>query len=396
MLYKATYFIVYQDHRVPFSKRRADYLASGTPTADVLPSGGEFLVKLSVGTPPFEVSGILDTTSALSWTQCVPCTNCFPQKQPLFTPNKSSSYKVVAGNSKSCKSLGGTPSTSGDNSCRYSLSYQVKHHSRGVLSSDTITMKTTSGAPASLPNMVFGCGYDNSADTGVDASGVIGLGVGPSSLITQMNSVTGGKFSYCLVPNAHSNPKPSKMHFGSRAAVTGASVVTTAMQIVKNSYAVTLKGISVGTTRLLASALSDPPYSSKIFGFSDQKMIVDTGTIATRIPVKLYESLEAAMRKQINMDAHPDPDSLQRLCYKTPGRSMLAPIVTLHFAGANVKLYPVNTFLNASNSKDVHCLAFQPDKRVAILGNLAQVNFLVGFDLGRKLVSFKQTDCTNQ
>ncbi|KAG6402783.1 hypothetical protein SASPL_134996 [Salvia splendens] len=33
---------------------------------------------------------------------------------------------------------------------------------------------------------------------------------------------------------------------------------------------------------------------------------------------------------------------------------------------------------------------------VAILGNLAQVNFLVGFDLTRKLVSFKQTDCTIQ
>ncbi|XP_042016760.1 aspartic proteinase CDR1-like isoform X3 [Salvia splendens] len=143
------------------SKRRADYLASGTPTADVLPSGGEFLVKLSVGTLPFEVSGILDTTSSLSWTQCAPCTKCFPQKQPLFTPNKSSSYKVVAGNSKACKSLGGTPSTSGDNLCRYSLLYQLKYHSRGVLSSDTITMKTTSG-------------------------------VGPSSLITQMNPVTGG------------------------------------------------------------------------------------------------------------------------------------------------------------------------------------------------------------
>ncbi|KAG6400546.1 hypothetical protein SASPL_137386 [Salvia splendens] len=135
------------------SKRRADYLASGTPTADVLPSGGEFLVKLSVGTLPFEVSGILDTTSALSWTQCAPCTKCFPQKQPLFTPNKSSSYKVVAGNSKACKSLGGTPSTSGDNLCRYSLLYQLKYHSRGVLSSDTITMKTTSGAPTSRERM---------------------------------------------------------------------------------------------------------------------------------------------------------------------------------------------------------------------------------------------------
>ncbi|XP_057800442.1 aspartic proteinase CDR1-like [Salvia miltiorrhiza] len=370
------------------SKRRADYLASGTPTADLIASSGEFLVKLSVGTPPVEVSVLLDTTSVLSWTQCAPCDHCFPQKQPLFTTKKSSTYKVVAGNSKPCKLLGGTPSTSGDNSCRYSLFYPQRYHSRGVISSDTFTMKTTSGMPMSLPNMVFGCGHDNYAEFKGDTSGVVGLGVGPSSLVTQMNSVIGGKFSYCLVP---SNAKPSKMHFGSRAAVTGAAVVSTAMHVFKNSYALSLKGISVGNTRLAAATLSN---SSNILGFFNQRMIVDTGTIATHLPTKLYNSLEAAMRKQMKVDVVADPERLLRLCYKTADGGIRGPIVTLHFVGANVKLYPINTFLKVS--KNVDCLAFEPDKRVATLGNLAQINFFVGFDLERKLVSFKRTDCTNQ
>ncbi|KAH6813018.1 nuclear matrix protein [Perilla frutescens var. frutescens] len=370
------------------SKRRADYLASGTPTTDLIASGGEFLMKLSVGTPPSEIIGILDTSAVLSWTQCAPCDHCFPQKQPLFTPRNSSTYKVMPGNSKPCKSLGGMPSTSGDNTCRYSLFYLERYHSRGVISTDTVAIKTTSGTPTSQPNFVFGCGYDNVVEF-KEASGVIGLGAGPSSLITQLNSVIGGKFSYCLVYNAHSNPKSSKMHFGSRAAVSGASVVSTGLQVFKNSYALTFKGMSVGNMKLGLASLSNS--SSKISGFFNQRIIVDSGTTLTYIPKNLYIALEAAMRKQMKLEVH--PDAMQRLCYKTPGGEVRGPMVTVHFVGANVKLYPINTFLKVS--KNVHCLGFEPhrDGGVAILGNLAQVNFLVGFDLRGKAVSFKRTDC---
>lgn len=383
------------------SKRRADYFgsrsfASGTPTADLLAYNGEFLMKLSVGTPPVEVIGILDTSSVLSWTQCAPCDHCFPQKQPLFTPRKSSTYKVVPGNSKPCKSLGGKPSTSGDNTCRYSLFYLLRYHSRGVISSDTVTIKTTSGTPTSQPNFVFGCGYDNYADfKGEEASGVIGLGAGPSSFITQMDSVIGGKFSYCLVYNTYSNPKTSKMHFGSRAEVTGASVVSTPLHIFKNSYALWFKGISVGATKLAVTTgvSNSSSYSSKIFGFFNQRIIVDSGSTLTYLPKNLYSSLEAAVRKQMRLEVAADPLHT-RLCYKTPDGSIRGPLITVHFVGANIKLYPINSFLKIS--KNVYCLGFESHNGVAILGNLAQVNFLMGFDLKRKAVSFKRADCSKQ
>lgn len=377
------------------SKRRANYLAAATPTTDLIASGGEFLMKLSIGTLPFEVTGILDTSSVLSWMQCAPCQHCFTQKQPLFTPKKSLTYKAVAGNSKLCKSLGGKPSTSGENSCRYSLSYPDRYQSRGVIFTDTVAMKTTSGTPTSLPNLAFGCGFDNSANF-KEASGVIGMGIGPSSLITQMDSMIGGKFSYCLVYNAYTNPKSSKMHFGSRAAVTGASVVSTALQIFKNSYALSLKGISVGTTRLVATTLlnSSSSYSSKIFSFFNHRIIVDSGTTLTHLPKNLYTSLETEMKKQMNLNPVADPERRLRLCYQMDDARIRGPIITLHFVGANVKLYPINNFVKVS--KNVYCLGFVGDKGVAILGNLAQVNFLVGFDLKRKVVSFKRTDCSNQ
>ncbi|KAL8542481.1 hypothetical protein ACS0TY_003371 [Phlomoides rotata] len=66
-----------------------------TPTIDVMSSDGDYLlIKLSIGTLPFEIS-ILDTASALSWTHCAPCDHCLPQKQPLFTAKKSSTFKMV-------------------------------------------------------------------------------------------------------------------------------------------------------------------------------------------------------------------------------------------------------------------------------------------------------------
>ena len=67
------------------------------------------------------------------------------------------------------------------------------------------------------------------------------------------------------------------------------------------------------------------------------------------------------------------------------------PIVIKHFVGADVKLNPMNTFIRIT--QEVQCLAFVPSN-ISILGNLAQMNFLIVCDLKNKTVSFKPTDCT--
>ncbi|KAK4488667.1 hypothetical protein RD792_004438 [Penstemon davidsonii] len=365
-------------------------LASGTHSTELIYSHGDFLMKLSIGTPPFEIIGLADTGSVLSWTQCAPCDNCYPQKQPLFAPKKSSTYKEVAGNSKLCKSLGGLSSILGDNKCKYALNYLDGSYSHGTIFSDTITLNPTSGTPISQKNFVFGCGYENLGNFNNEASGVIGLGGGPGSLITQMNSLINGKFSYCLVSNAYSNSKSSKMHFGSKAVVSGAGVVSTGLHIFKNLlYAVRFKGISVGNKRL---AMYN---SSKVLGFFNERIIIDSGTILTLLPKKYYQPLEAAMKKEMKLEvagAH----GVLRLCYKTGnGIKIEAPKVTVHFVGADLNLNNVNTFFRVADG--VYCLGFVPHEGgPAILGNLAQVNFLVGYDLRKKKVFFKPTDCSKQ
>ena len=70
-----------------------DYFKSGL--ASIIPNHGEFLMKLSFGKPPVEMLVIVDTGSDLTWIQCEPCTNCFKQNFTIFSPNKSSTYKVI-------------------------------------------------------------------------------------------------------------------------------------------------------------------------------------------------------------------------------------------------------------------------------------------------------------
>ena len=65
-------------------------------------------------------------------------------------------------------------------------------------------------------------------------------------------------------------------------------------------------------------------------------------------------------------------------------------MMVAHFNGAVLKLDPMNTFVHMSN--DSICLAFAQVDGVVIFGNLALMNFLVGYDLDKKMVSFKRTD----
>ena len=71
----------------------------------VTPNQNDFLMSLSIGTPPFKILAIADTGSDLTWTQCKPCTNCYKQIAPLFDPSGSSTYKALPCGSDSCGEL---------------------------------------------------------------------------------------------------------------------------------------------------------------------------------------------------------------------------------------------------------------------------------------------------
>ncbi|KAM7472402.1 hypothetical protein LguiA_010585 [Lonicera macranthoides] len=361
---------------------------SKSASTEIIPDNGEFLMKIYIGTPPVKILAIADTGSDLTWIQCKPCTHCFKQKAPLFSPNNSSTYKAVPCSSKRCHSLSDTSCNATKNTCQYSLSYGDKSFSYGDLSTETVTLGTTRGKRISLPNTTFGCGHENGGTLDDEASGIVGLGGGQVSLISQLGPSIGGKFSYCLVP--FESNKSSTMYFGQSGAFLGTGLVSTPLvpNYPSTFYYITLEGITVGRSKRI------DVFNPSASGFPQEgNIIIDSGTTLTLLPLIVYNKVESAVKKEVKLPHVNDPQGILSLCYNTLEEADF-PIITMHFKGADLKLNPSNTFVQTGDV--TMCLAFSPSQSIPVLGNLAQKNLLVGYDLEKKTVSFRPTDCEKE
>ncbi|CAL0302481.1 unnamed protein product [Lupinus luteus] len=349
---------------------------------------GEYLLELSIGTPPVKVYGILDTGSALIWTQCVPCNNCYKQLNPMFDPQKSSTYTNISCQSQKCNLID-TGVCSDENMCSYTYAYADSSITQGALASETITFSSSTGHSVQLNNLIIGCGHNNSGVFNDHEMGIIGLGRGPTSLISQIGSSFGGrKFSHCLLPFHTDISISSEVSFGDGSEVVGDSVVSTPL-VNKDGgplYFVTLLGISVEDTRFQIRNDSESVAKGNMF--------IDSGTPPTMLQQQLYDEVFDEVKKRVPMDPiTDDPDLGPQLCYRT-SNNLEGPIITMHFEGADVELTPTQTFIPPKDG--VFCLAFTnvSNENAGVYGNFAQSNFLIGYDLENEVVSFKPTDCT--
>ncbi|PWA44959.1 eukaryotic aspartyl protease family protein [Artemisia annua] len=357
--------------RAGFSSNNASF------NANISAGLGEYLMSIKIGTPPVKVVGVVDTAVDLTWAQCKPCVHCYKQVGPLLVPSNSSTYRALSCQSKGCKALDKhqLPCDS-SNKCRYETGYV-----KGNLAVDTFWFGSTP-----VKNVIFGCGHDNEGAFEENASGVIGLGGGPVSIIKQLDSAIKGKFSYCLIPYSNNNTnQTSKIHFGTHANIAGPNVVSTPL-IKKDPstfYYLTLESMLVGKHNVSTQF----PLSPK-----EGNIIIDSNTLVTSVPDEFYTDLINAITKVIgNGIVQEGPVSFE-YCYKNLNLDRV-PSVTFRFTGADVVVPPENMFLEIE--KGVSCLTlFSSLGLSAIFGNLSQRNMLVGYDLVNRKVSFKPTDCT--
>lgn len=172
------------------------------PFTKVTSNNGDYLMKLTLGSPPVDLYGLADTGSDLIWAQCTPCYNCYEQKAPMFDPTKSKTYSAIPCGSEQCGLLPYGASCSPENTCEYTYGYADSSVTRGVLAKETFTVGTSGGEV----DIVFGCGYNNSGSFNENDMGIVGLGGGPLSLVSQIGAIYGGRrFSQCLVP-FHTDP----------------------------------------------------------------------------------------------------------------------------------------------------------------------------------------------
>ncbi|XP_057821980.1 aspartic proteinase nepenthesin-1 [Cryptomeria japonica] len=355
---------------------------------------GEFVMKLAIGTPGVAMAGIVDTGSDLTWTQCKPCTDCFAQSTPIFDPALSSSYKklpcshalcsIQALPEFSCKSIG----------CEYTYTYGDFSITVGILSSETFTFSLPkSEAKPSQAQVLFGCGHDNEGSGFDQASGIVGLGRGPLSLITQLGPSLDHKFSYCLTD---SPSKSSTIFFGQAAALKDRDFRSTPFLVnhtgQSSYYYLPLQGISVGN-----KLLSIPNGAFDIQSDGTGGFIIDSGTTITYLPSVAYGALRKELVSLIKL---PTADGSQiglDLCYKiSMGNTSVTkfPSLSFHFKGADFVLPPKNYMIFADRSGKLLCLAMMgSDDGVSIFGNVQQQNYQILYDLGKNMLSFSPALC---
>ncbi|KAE9466901.1 hypothetical protein C3L33_01187, partial [Rhododendron williamsianum] len=290
--------------RAASHSRKQNCLAPNNIQSEIIPASGEYLMKISIGTPRFQVLVIADTGSDLTWTQCKPCKNCYKQKAPLFDPKQSSTYRALSAQRALVKPL--------------VLLLRVDR-----IETFVNTARATGTSPSAGETLRWR----------LSLSGPVRARLFPFNQVL-------------LLLGRPRIESTSKIKFGEDAVVSGKGVVSTPIlkKEVDTFYYLTLESIS---------------------------------------------TMEDELVKAINKKNTADPQQFFSLCYSDT--SIVPPALTFNFkGGAKVVLPPSSTFvLNG----DLLCLAMIPTNDLAIFGNLSQMNFLIGYDLEKSVLSFKPTDC---
>ncbi|XP_050367521.1 aspartic proteinase nepenthesin-1 [Argentina anserina] len=350
---------------------------------------GEFLMTLSIGSPAKSFSAIVDTGSDLIWTQCEPCKQCYKQPTPIFNPKKSSSFSKVTCTSELCDAL---PSSKCSNkSCEYYYSYGDSSSTEGFLATETFSF-----GDVSIPKISFGCGEDNEGGGFSQGAGLVGLGRGTLSLVSQLKEP---KFSYCLT-SVDDTESTSTLLMGSVASLNGttsssdvANIKTT--PLIRNPlqptfYYLSLEGITVGGTRL--------SIDKDTFALGDDGgggLIIDSGTTLTYLAEDAYDAVAKEFSSQMDL---PEKDAVDTvgldLCFELPedATKVEVPKFVFHFKGADLEL-PSENYMIADTGVGVICLAVGSSGDMSVFGNYQQQNMLVLHDLVKETISFLPTIC---
>jgi len=353
--------------------------------APVHAGNGEYLMELSIGTPPISYPAVLDTGSDLIWTQCEPCSQCYKQPTPIFDPKNSSTFSKLSCSSNLCNAL---PSpTCSNNGCNYVYSYGDYSMTQGILGSETFTFGDDKKNQVSVKNIGFGCGEDNEGQGFEQASGLVGLGRGPLSLVSQLKEQ---KFSYCLT--SMDDTKQSVLLLGSLPNVNATKQVTTPLitnPLQPSFYYISLEGISVGDTKL--------SIEQSTFEVSDDGsggVIIDSGTTITYIEENAFDSLKKEFTSQTKLPVDKSGSTGLDVCFSLPsGKTEVEiPKLIFHFKGGDLEL-PGENYMIADSSLGVACLAMGASNGMSIFGNIQQQNILVNHDLQKETITFIPTQC---
>ncbi|KQJ82866.1 hypothetical protein BRADI_5g11700v3 [Brachypodium distachyon] len=385
--------------------------------APVLSAGGEYLVKLGLGTPQHCFTAAIDTASDLIWTQCQPCVKCYKQLDPVFNPVASTSYAVVPCNSDTCDELdthrcARDGDSDDEDACQYTYSYGGNATTRGILAVDRLAI-----GDDVFRGVVFGCSSSSVGGPPPQVSGVVGLGRGALSLVSQLSV---RRFMYCLPPPVSRSAGRLVLGADAAATVRNAServvVPMSTGSRYPSYYYLNLDGISIGdramsfrsrnrmnaTTPGTAAGAPASPVSGSGDGDGSGTgpdaygMIIDIASTITFLEESLYEEMVDDLEEEIRLPRGSGSDLGLDLCFilpeGVPMSRVYAPPVSLAFEGVWLRLDKEQMFVE-DRASGMMCLMVGKTDGVSILGNYQQQNMQVMYNLRRGRITFIKTAC---
>ncbi|KAJ6944278.1 aspartyl protease family protein [Populus alba x Populus x berolinensis] len=345
-----------------------------------------YIVTVELGGRKMTV--IVDTGSDLSWVQCQPCNRCYKQQDPVFNPSKSPSYRTVLCNSSTCRSLQlatGNTGVCGSNppTCNYVVNYGDGSYTSGEVGMEHLNLGNTT-----VNNFIFGCGRKNQGLFG-GASGLVGLGRTDLSLISQISPMFGGVFSYCL-PTAEAEASGSLVMGGNSSVYKNTTPISYTRMIhnpLLPFYFLNLTGITVGGVEVQAPS------------FGKDRIIIDSGTVISRLPPSIYQALKAEFVKQFS--GYPSAPSFMILdsCFNLSGyQEVEIPDIKMYFEGsAELNVDVTGVFYSVKTDASQVCLAIASlpyEDEVGIIGNYQQKNQRIIYDTKGSMLGFAGEACS--
>ncbi|CAN1328412.1 Aspartic proteinase CDR1 [Linum perenne] len=342
-----------------------------------------FYANFSIGYPPVPQLGVMDTGSDFLWVKCLPCSPCSSSSGgTIFDPTKSKTY-VPRPCMKECSKCGWFTKY-----CKYRIAYVGGQSSEGVEATEQLTFQVVGGPAVVVPNFTIGC---SSSMTGVEIlgqqfNGILPLGI-TKNHENSLVAMFGYKFSYCVGSIVDRSNLYNHLSISDGAYLQGDS--STRLQLKHGKYFVFVSHITLDDKAMDIGSDVMTKFSY-YYGVE-----IDSGAELSFLYTEVFDVVKAEVSKMAeSLLAGVPTKSPYELCYKGSvyREARDFPPIGIQFVEEG-ELVLDNFGMFKQVEDDKFCLAFLRTDSVSLIGMMAQQGYNIGYDLVRKRLYIKDTDC---
>nr|XP_043610631.1 aspartyl protease AED3-like [Erigeron canadensis] len=335
-----------------------------------------YIVKAKIGTPAQTLLLALDTSTDMAMVPCSGCVGC-ASSAPPFAFAKSTTFTSLKCGASQCKQV---QNSCLGTACLMNMTYGASSIAAN-LAQDNITLATDT-----VTGFSFGC-IQKAVGTSLPPQGVLGLGRGSLSLLSQSKSLYKSTFSYCLP--SYKSPKFSGTlrlgPIGQPKNIKYTPLLTNPRR--PSLYYVKLVGIKVGP-----KLVSIPPSAFALNPNNGAGTIIDSGTVFTRLVTPAYTAVRDEFRRRVGRNAVVSSLGGFDTCYKVAIAKQV-PTMTFIFEGAELSMKQEN-FLIYSSTGGITCLAMSASPSLNVIANMQQQNHRILFDLPNSRIGISAESCS--